>query len=912
MTDWLRAFRKPSAEHTACPFWFWNGALEPDELLRQLELMHDKGIRAFVIHPRAGLSVEYLSPPWFDRCRLVIDEAARRGMKVWIYDEENWPSGYAGGRVVRRDVRFRGQNLVAERHYVDGPGVLSLELERPDEVHAVVALRIIEVTPRPPQPLLLFPKPPSTDWRDIQCFEHRFAPDVPRRLSIEGGGVRWDIPQGRWCLMVFRQQPTEWYGCYSQHPYVDLMNEQAVRAFIDETHEQYHAAFRTHFGDTILGFFIDEPACYNNFWDRNPGSVPFTHDFAAEFERRRGYDLFSWAAALWVDLGRTTEGLRVDFWRTVSELLAERCFQQIADWCTERGVRLTGHLEWEEWIYTSVRHGGSPFYALGALQVPGVDKIDEITDKISEKLVASIAHAHRRPRVLSETFALTGWKLAPPYMKRIVDQQYVRGVNWLSCHGFYYSTEDWRKFECPPSEFFQNPWWEHSQPLWEYVARLSAALSSGRHVAPVALYYPLEHAWATMTPDAPPACDGTIWERWQLPQPEHPTQRADLSMQRVARQLLEGQYDFDLVDHALLHGAAVADGQLSIGDERFGALVIPALDVIDSRAMQLALALAEAGGTVVFINNLPQRAVDGDLPAQWGPLRATLAAQQRPFVLPVGSGWIGYVPQGEFAVRALLGRCVRPDVEIVPTPAARRRYEHAHAQIHRRGTRFPAAAEALRYHAREVDDGRLYFIFNESGHPLETTLRLRGGPAVVEYEVRTGAATMLPSQAAEGDMRELVLTWEPWQSRLLHVGHAEAPSPLREDVAAQWPLESWHLAFDGERLDGSLSSWHELGWPQHSGRAMYETTFTLGELRSGARYEIDLGQVFETARLWLNDQLVGDRAWSPYVFDISDVVRAGVNRLRVAVANTNANAFENAERVSGLLGPVFVKVLVKA
>src|SRR5688500_13243799 len=109
-TSFARLFETPTADYRACPFWFWNGELEPAELVRQVCLMDEAGIGGFVIHARVGLGVAYLSDQWFDRCKLVIEEAEQRRMKVWIYDEDNWPSGYAGGRVLARDPSFVGQN----------------------------------------------------------------------------------------------------------------------------------------------------------------------------------------------------------------------------------------------------------------------------------------------------------------------------------------------------------------------------------------------------------------------------------------------------------------------------------------------------------------------------------------------------------------------------------------------------------------------------------------------------------------------------------------------------------------------------------------------------------------------------------------------------------------------------------
>jgi len=177
------SFERPQAEHSACPFWFWNGDLKPDELLRQIHLMHEKGIRAFMIHARKGLTIKYLSEEWFERVRLTLEEAAKLGMKVWLYDEDNWPSGYAGGRVLARDPNYAGQNLILERHYVQGPAPFRLALERSEEVRAVLAARISEVRPIPPDPLR-FHKEGETPaaWSDRAHYTHVYAHEEPIAL----------------------------------------------------------------------------------------------------------------------------------------------------------------------------------------------------------------------------------------------------------------------------------------------------------------------------------------------------------------------------------------------------------------------------------------------------------------------------------------------------------------------------------------------------------------------------------------------------------------------------------------------------------------------------------------------------------------------------------------------------------
>ncbi|MFW6152418.1 MAG: hypothetical protein ACOC6C_05530, partial [Verrucomicrobiota bacterium] len=111
--DILREIKNPGSEYRGAPFWSWNGKLEPEELRRQIRIMHKMGLGGFFMHSRVGLATPYLSEEWFDCVRACIDEAKKLGMKAWLYDEDRWPSGFAGG-IVTRNPAYRGRRLVFE------------------------------------------------------------------------------------------------------------------------------------------------------------------------------------------------------------------------------------------------------------------------------------------------------------------------------------------------------------------------------------------------------------------------------------------------------------------------------------------------------------------------------------------------------------------------------------------------------------------------------------------------------------------------------------------------------------------------------------------------------------------------------------------------------------------------------
>ncbi|MBR6374223.1 MAG: hypothetical protein IKS20_13675, partial [Victivallales bacterium] len=111
--DLFSSFSKPGVEFRAAPFWAWNAKLEPAELRRQIRLMKKMGLGGFFMHSRVGLDTEYLGKDWFKCIRACIDEAKKNGMNAWLYDEDRWPSGAAGG-LVTKDDRYKEKKLCFE------------------------------------------------------------------------------------------------------------------------------------------------------------------------------------------------------------------------------------------------------------------------------------------------------------------------------------------------------------------------------------------------------------------------------------------------------------------------------------------------------------------------------------------------------------------------------------------------------------------------------------------------------------------------------------------------------------------------------------------------------------------------------------------------------------------------------
>lgn len=411
------AWAAPPAEFSLCPFWFWNDDLRESEVERQIDDFQRHGVDAFVIHPRVGLprSIGFLSERWMALVRTAVECAEARGMEVMLYDEAMYPSGSAGGLVVARDERFRCRGLALHPRGAPLP---------PDS-----------------QVLLEFPSPDdgSSLWvveRPVDAFirgVHYLDPDPPR---LPGGA-----------------NPPE-----EEPPAADLLNPDAVDAFVDIVHGAYHRALGKHFGTTIRAIFTDEPDWLGRC--RETGIQPGTRDILEHARRLTGQDLRPHLPALWFDRHPQADRWRRIWRRVCSMRMEETYYARLRRWCDDHGIALTGHPARPD-----------DMAALRFFHIPGQDVVWRriLPDHPSalegpestQALVASSVMRHRGlRRNLNEYLGAYGRELTWEEMEWLGRWLVVRGANLLVPHAFYHSVRGPRADERPPDVGPNSPWWD--------------------------------------------------------------------------------------------------------------------------------------------------------------------------------------------------------------------------------------------------------------------------------------------------------------------------------------------------------------------------------------------------------------------------------------------------------------------
>jgi hypothetical protein len=544
-----KMFSNPPVEYRSAPLWVWNDDLTEQEIDHQLQELKAGGMGGVFIHPRPGLVTPYLSDEWFALCRYTVDKAAELGMQVWLYDENSYPSGFAGG------------NVPAEmpESYNQGQGLVMSELEHlPDN------------------------------------YENTFSIVLKNTknglVNVEGLSSQEKKQKGEYYLFkksFYENSP--WHGGYS---YVDLLYEGVTEKFIELTMAGYEKVIGHEFGKLVPGIFTDEPNI------NPPRGMKWTPALYDEFEKKWGYDLKNNLPSLFKEIGDWRK-VRHNYYSLLLDLFTERWSKPWHNYCEEHNLNWTGHY-WEHgWPKLADGPDNMAMYAWH--QIPAIDLlmnqyVEDVNAQFGNvrivKELASVANQMGRTRKLSETYGAGGWDLRFEDMKRIGDWQYVLGVNFLNQHLSYVTIEGARKRDHPQSFSYHEPWWDLYKHSANYFSRLSLALSSGKQINRILVLAPTTTAWLYYTPNNPHSSFNDLGRTFQ----------------QFVQQLEKNQIEYDLGSEYVIKEFGKNEGNLFVvGKRKYDLVVIPSMveninsDILD----QLETFVKNGGKVLSFVDSIP-------------------------------------------------------------------------------------------------------------------------------------------------------------------------------------------------------------------------------------------------------------------------------------------------------------------
>ena len=557
----LEHFKEPPMSYAPMPLFVWNGKVTKDDLNEQLHDLRAKGFGGVFVHPRPGMITEYLSDEWFDLFGYTLELCKELGMEVWIYDENSYPSGFAGGHVPERMPSSHNEGL----------GLKGTVTERlPDDL----------------SPYLVILKQNNQQWEDITTeagqadrnghfylFERTFYPERP-----------WNA--GR--------------------TYVDLLKPGVTEKFLEVTMTEGYERFASEFGTGIKGVFSDEPAIYAPDW----ASLRWTPGLFDAFQQHWGYDLKPNLPSLLDETGNWKE-VRHNYYYILLRLFTNHWAKPMSDYCERNNLKWTGHYWEHEWPDPDDCPDNMAMYSYH--QQPAIDLLFNDYDETkfypatpnkwpqpqfgcvrNVKELSSVANQMGRERSLCEMYGASGWELSFQNMKRLGDWSYVLGVNFLCQHLTFMTIKGTRKYDHPLSFSYHEPWWEHYDVMNDYFRRLSFALTCGEQINKTLIIEPTTTAWMYTR-------KGSISETMV---------NIGKTFQDFVNLLEKQQVEYDLASEHIFedHAEITKDKKLRVGERIYDHIVIPPMmENINKKTAEL---LKNCSGTEI-INMAASISIDG-------------------------------------------------------------------------------------------------------------------------------------------------------------------------------------------------------------------------------------------------------------------------------------------------------------
>ena len=424
-------FANPTSLYRDTPFWAWNCRLEEAELRRQIGIFQEMGMGGFHMHSRTGTVTPYLSEAFMDLVAACVDEAKKRDMLAWLYDEDRWPSGFAGG-IVTRDPKFRGRYLQVRFDKRTQP----VDHENDDDGRFLASYAV------------------KLDAEARLAGYRRCGEDDP----AEPGEIRI------WCYRLINPKS----GWYNNQCYVDTLNPAAIRKFVEVTHEAYFRKVGSEFGKVVPSIFTDEPQFAHKqsltyargdadaadgqkphaariAFAREHGelALPYTDDLPETYRKAYGADFFETFPELLWELPEGRYSLaRYRYHDHVAERFAAAFSDTIGAWCREHHIQSSGHMMMEPTLQSQTAALGDCMRSYRSFLLPGIDMLCDRLELSTAKQAQSSSRQYGRGGVLSELDGVTDWDFSFIGHKAHGDWQAALGVtvrvphlSWVSMAG---------------------------------------------------------------------------------------------------------------------------------------------------------------------------------------------------------------------------------------------------------------------------------------------------------------------------------------------------------------------------------------------------------------------------------------------------------------------------------------------
>lgn len=851
--------------------FFWQHG-ESEEILRKyMQVIHESHIGAVCVESRPH--PDFCGEKWWADMDIILDEARKRGMKVWVLDDSHFPTGYANGAMKDQPDTLRRQSITCRIQEHAGGSQLHLsarQLLHPDPYEkSMVEKHIL------PGELPHFDDDSLFSLTAVKDGDFDTAIDL--RPYIQNEALTWDAPEGTWKIYTLHRSRN--FGPHRE--YINMTDRASCRVLIDTVYEAHYAHYKEDFGKTIAGFFSDEPELGNgHLYDIDDafGSMldyPWGRELEEQLGLKLGNSFKQLLPLLWESSGDQvqTAKIRYTYMDTLTELVKKNFSCQLGDWCRAHGVQYIGHLIEDDNHHSRTQSSlGHYFRGLYGQDMAGIDDIGGQVLPQGEELnynegifqhrngsfyhyllgklgsSAAAVEPGKHGNCMCEIFGNYGWAEGVHLEKYLADHFMVRGVNHFVPHAF--SALEFPDPDCPPHFYAHghNPQYRHFGALMSYMNRVCELISGGIHVAKAAVLYHGEGDWtgSTMTDDV------------------------------IGHILYDHQIDYDIIPQDVFadreaYRLCIGEGSLTVNTQSYQVLLIPQMMFITKALAKAIVELKAAGVPVLFIDGMPSGICDT-------PVHHKSFSDSRGF-----SSQKATPEDDPDTERDLLdkARSASQIISLQDLPREMKKAGAIDVSI------FPADDRVRILHYLHDDGTEIFFLINEGTKKYTGSLSLPVTEKVL-YCYDPWRNTVYPYDEK--------LEIEPRKSIIL-VADLEIPGSLGQSVdklstgTGRSFLDPWrrsichsvdYPAF-GEKKEVSLPDRLEEEQPLFSGFVRYENRF---EARAGERLLAEISDASEGVELFLNGKSLGIQIVPTYRYDLTGSLVDGINELRIEVATT--------------------------
>lgn len=574
-------FQNPGSHYRGAPFWAWNCLITKELIDEQVACFKQMGMGGFYIHVRVGLKNQYMDEEFLELVRYCDEKAKENGLLCYLYDEDRYSSGIAGGEVTKT-IPFRARSLRLTTQKTEGmeESVESFEHKQSRNEKVKGCLR----------------KTYDIVIKDGYLQEARLI-----RPEEEAEGVKW-------YLYEELAKVTPW--CNNQ-TYVDTMNPRATECFIEKTHEKYASVLQEEFGKSIPAIFTDEPRISGmRFPDLAQSTadvlLPFSEALPDKFRETCGLDFYeSIPDMIWNREGREVSPERYYLMESCCEQFVSSYCEPIGKWCDEHGILFTGHVMAEDSLGGQTGAVGEAMRCYRAFQLPGIDNLCDLRQFATAKQAASASHQYGREGVMSELYGVTQWDFNFEGYKLAGDWQAALGVTARVPHLAWAAMEGEAKRDYPAAIGWQSPWYRHFSYIEDHFARVNYCMTRGVPLVHVGVLHPIETMWLYQGPR-----DQTGMKQKQL----------EMDFQNITEWLLTGGIDFDYISQSSLDDLAPLndlplsddlssrqeDAKFRCGHMEYDVLLIPDCIHLRGKTLKLLVNFLDRGGKVILCGDEPR------------------------------------------------------------------------------------------------------------------------------------------------------------------------------------------------------------------------------------------------------------------------------------------------------------------